>query len=249
MSISRPALQQLPREALVRSAFIPRDGNRLLTIDFDQIEARLLTHFSRDGGLLAAFEAGGDFFTNMARLIYHDESITKADPRRQLTKSATYAKAYGAGASKFAETAGISEAEGISFIAQYDDTFRGVKRLQREIDAVAIHRYATEGLAYVTSPLGRRHPVDHRETYKLTNYLLQGTAADIFKQKLVELDRAGLTDHLILPVHDEVIFDVPINEIDEVSAAALEVLEDHTSFIVPLTAGAEQLERWGDKYA
>jgi DNA polymerase-1 len=81
------------------------------------------------------------------------------------------------------------------------------------------------------------------------NYLIQGSAADIFKQTVVDLDRAGLAEHLILPVHDEAVFDVPEGEVEEVARAVVEVFEADRGWTVPLTAGSDILDRWGDKYA
>ena len=249
MSVSRPALQQIPRTKLLRDPFIPREGNKLISVDFDQMEMRLLTHFSGDQGLLNAFQQDGDFFTNTARLIYGDPTIEKSDFRRQLTKNASYAKAYGSGVEKFALTAGIPVDQAQPFIATYDATFPGVRGLQQSVDMLARNAHASEGVAYVTTPLGRREAVDYLDwTYKLTNYLIQGTAADIFKQTLVDLDRAGLADRLILPVHDEALFDVPAEDAEEFATEAVKVFQARGDWAVQLTSGSDILDRWGDKY-
>lgn len=251
--VSRPALQQVPRTKLLRDPFIPRDGHRLVTVDFDQIEFRLLSHFANDPGLAEAFaeaDAGGaDFFTLMARGIYGDTSIEKGDPRRQVTKNAAYAKGYGAGVAKFALTAGVPEAEAAAFLAALDARYPGIRDLQRRVDVTAKRRYAEEGMTYVTTPMGRRQVVDPGKEYKLTNYLVQGTAADVFKATLIELDRAGLADRLVLPVHDECVFDVPAEEADDFAVEVQRVFAERGKmFSVPLTAGSDVLERWGDKY-
>lgn len=248
MSISRPALQQIPREKLLRDPFIPRDGNRLVSVDFDQIEQRLMAHFSGDAGMIDAFAQDGDFFTNMARRIFNDASIKKDDPRRQRTKNAAYAKAYGSGVAKFAETAQIDEGEAQLFLNSYDATFPGVRAFQRQLEQLARQRLTAEGEAYVTTPLGRRQPADPEKLYTLVNYLIQGTAADIFKQSLVDLDRAGLTEFFILPVHDEAVFDVPAADAEDLAQAVVSVFS-RQDWTVPLTAGADILERWGEKYA
>ena len=242
-------LHQLPRSRFLRDTFIPRTGNELLTADYDQIEARLCAHFSRDPGLIAAFEEEGDFFANLGKQMYNDPSFTKADPRRPVVKNGTYAKIYCSGVQTFADTIGVPFAEAATFLALYDATFPGVKRLQREIDTVALARYQNEGTAYVTTQLGRREPVeDPKWSYKLVNYLIQGTAADILKTKIVELDAAGACEYLILPVHDEVVFDVPAAEAQDLMHLVTEVMADD-SYAVPLTAGAEIIDRWGEKYA
>lgn len=248
MSVSRPALQQIPRTAVLRDPFVPREGNRLLSVDFDQIEQRLVAHFSGDEGMVEAFAQDGDFFTNLARRIFQDPTVEKSDPRRQRTKSAAYAKAYGSGVAKFAKTAGCSEAEAQQFLASYDAAFPGVRRMQRQIEQLADQRFCDEGAAYVTTPLGRRQPCDPEKAYKLVNYLVQGTAADMFKQALVDLDRKGLAEHLVLPVHDEAVFDVPADAVDEFAREVVETMSDRGDWRVPMTAGADVMDRWGDKY-
>jgi DNA polymerase I-like protein with 3'-5' exonuclease and polymerase domains len=85
------------------------------------------------------------------------------------------------------------------------------------------------------------------KAYKLVNYLIQGTASDIFKQQLVELDNHGLLDRFVLPIHDEVLFDVPTAEAEGYGRAVVEVM-DRTDYTVPLTTSADILERWGEKY-
>jgi DNA polymerase-1 len=254
MSVDTPALQTLPRKSednplaiAVRNCFIPRDGNVLVLCDFDQIEARMFAHLCEDPAMRAAF-AEGDFFTNMAREIYGDLSIIKADPRRQLTKNAIYAIAYGSGLAKFCLTAGISEEQGRPFWDALHAKFPGIKRFQRAVGNVAMQRKASEGQPYVISPLtGRRHVADDGKEYALVNYLIQGSAAEVLKMKLVELDAAGLGEFMILPVHDEVIFDVPAADAVEVAQLVKATMEETSLFAVPLTAGVDTASRWGMK--
>lgn len=248
MSISEPSLQNLPRgDPLVRDAFIPSPGNSLLLCDYDQVEMRLMTHFARSERLADAFKHG-DIFTNMARDLFNDPTIDKGSTLRQLTKQCTYAKIYGAGAAKFAETAGLSFERGKAFVDAYDRGFPEVRQFQDAVTKVASERNRTDGIAWVQSPMGRKHVALHQEDlYKLVNYLVQGTAADLLKEKLVELDKAGLADMFVLPVHDELILDVPTEDVDEVSATLQAIMADD-SYLVPLTAEAAVVHRWGDKY-
>jgi DNA polymerase-1 len=81
----------------------------------------------------------------------------------------------------------------------------------------------------------------------LVNYLVQGSAADIYKQALIELDRHNLLDYFVLPIHDEVLLDVPVSEAEEIGAEVAKVMY-RDDFTVPLTGGCEVLERWGAKY-
>ncbi len=260
MSMSRPNLQNLPRdhvgrpEALtVRNCFLPSQDHVLLMADFDQIEQRVMAHYAwsmaGDPGMAQAFAEGGDFFTTMARRIYGDDSIVKKDPRRQMTKNAAYAKGYGAGPAKFAITAGVDVATAAAFLDRYDEMYPGVTRFQREVDRIAHERIASDGDAFVKAPIGRIHIAAKDKLYTLVNYLIQGAAADVLKMKMLELQQAGLEEFMILPVHDEVLFDVPHEQAREVKRVVEAVMPELQMFSVPLTVGVEHHARWGDKYA
>lgn len=248
MSVDRPALQTLPRGPVVRDCFIPRAGRAFVLADFDQIELRLLAHFARETTMIEAIRSGQDLHTYTAQLAYADPTIDRKDPRRQLAKNAGFAKIYGAGTAKFAQTAGVDFDVAQEFLDRYDYTYPRVRAFQREVEAVAIQRQATEGDAYVLSPIGRRHPAESDSYYKLVNYLIQGTAADVLKMKIVEIGLKGLGDYMLLPVHDEMVFDVPLADVDEVAVTVKEVMEEHQLFEVPLTVGVDIVTRWGDKY-
>lgn len=248
MSVSGPSLQNLPRTREIRDAFVAREGHSLVLCDFDQIEMRLMASYSGDPAMIEAFAQGGDFFTTLARQIYGDPGVDKKDPRRQLTKSAAYSKAYGAGVKKFAETARVTVSEGKQFLGAFDRTFPGVRGFQRQVEKIGRQRLYEEGEAYVRTHGGRLVRCEGDLVYKLVNFLLQGSAADVLKQKLVEMDRLGLGDYLVLPVHDEVIADVPREDVEEVSHLVEETMGDRDTFAVELTAGVDVVNRWGDKY-
>ena len=131
----------------------------------------------------------------------------------------------------------------------FDQRFPGLKDLMRQVTTVAHARYLKEGLAYVMTPLGRRLPTTGEAEYKLVNYLIQGHAAEVLKEGLINLDTAGLGELLVLPVHDEVILDVPRGQALEVKSLVEETLTDLTRYAVPLTWSADILPtRWGDKF-
>lgn len=253
MSITEPALQTLMRDdPTVRDAFIPSDGHVILTCDADQIEARLATHFSEDAGLRAAFLADGDFFCEIASQIFN-EKITKADKRRQITKNTVYGKLFGAKTNTIARTAKVTPQVADMFIQMFDSRYPGINNLMAKIMTEARYRLETEGRAYVRTPLGREIPVDNRSTdtrdYALLNYLIQGHAAEILKRGLVDLDAAGVGEYLMLPVHDEVVGDVPASEAEAVRVTVERVLTDLDTYSVPLTWSAETFdESWGQKY-
>ena len=250
MSVSRPSLQNLERTADVRDAFIPRKKENLLfLIDYDQIEMRLMAHYAGSPNLVELFHDEVDPFTSMARTIYRDPDLQKSDPRRQITKNAAYAKIYGAGTFKFSETAEITMDEATEFMNDFDDSYPEVNAFISTLEYATRKRFHDEGKPYVETAFKRRLQIhDERKVYKLVNYLIQGTAAQVLKKKLVELDAAGLAEYFVLPVHDEFIFDVPRVEAEEVARETKKVIEEHDLFAVPLTADGKFAERWGQYY-
>jgi DNA polymerase-1 len=248
MSITEPALQTLPRDnKIVRNAFIPLDDeHRLVSIDYSQIEMRIFAHFAKEEEMLRRIRSGMNMHEAVAAVLYHLPDGTKADPRiYSIVKNANFANVYGAGVSKFAATAGIPEEEAKTFLADYHKMFPGVRRFQHEIDEIASSRVVKENRAYVRAPSGRLHVSDPDHIYKLVNYLIQGTAADVLKERLVQLDCAGFGGMMFLPIHDEVLFDFPAEAVGDLSASAAGIMRDTTSFSVPLDVSVSPpLERW-----
>lgn len=270
MSCSDPNLQNLPRLGttpfgdLVRNMICTRYGRwnpdvpplvsaeslgSLLFCDFDQIEMRLLAHFAQESEMVRAFTDDGDFFVNLARQIFQDDTIQKPDPRRQITKNAGYAKIYSAGIRKFALTAGITENQAREFLNRFDTLYPGVRRFQEKLLSTALQRQREEGIAYVRSPLtNRRYVGDRRKEYALVNYLIQGAAAEVNKSKLVQLDAAGLGEWMFATVHDEVLLDVPGPHVRDAVQTLRRVMNDDELFSVPITASVSFGERWGRKH-
>lgn len=256
MSMENPNLQNLPRDSennpaaiTVRNCLIASEGHTLLMTDYSQVELRILAHISKDPGLIAAF-ADEDVFTSIARELFVDPTLTKKDPRRGHTKNALYALSYGAGAAKFAKTAGLSDEQGEAMYAMIAQRYPLMKNLGRTVESRATQRLATDGDAYARSPLtGRRHPMNGDKRYGLVNALVQGTAAEVLKLKLVELSAAGFDEYLVLPVHDEVIMDVPTDQLNEISRDVAKIMSDDQMFSVPLTTDSSIGQRWGEKTA
>lgn len=250
MSITDPALQTMPRnDPAVRDAFIPRDGNLLMSIDADQIEMRLAAHFSRDEGLRKAFVEEDDFFNTVASEAWGD-TVVKGDPRRQFMKNGCYGKLYGASVSKIATTAGVPIMDMERVMARFDQSYPGILRLQSAIIQVGRERGSGDGRPYVNTPTGRRLYGDKGKEYALTNYLIQSHAAELLKKGICDLDAVGLGDYLILPVHDELVLDVPREDAVDVKHTLEETLNAvGRDYFVPLTWSADVMEeRWGDKY-
>jgi DNA polymerase-1 len=250
MSMSDPNLQNVPirtkEGAIIRRCFIPRPGHTWVSCDADQIESRILTHLSGDPGLIAAFKDEGDFFVNIAKRIYSDPDFQKSDPRRQTAKNASYAKVYGAGIEQFASTAKIDLASASEFMQTFDELFKDVPRFIRRVEALARQRYNSGGVAYVRSPMtGRRHTVDHWKIYPIVNYLIQGLAGEILKLKIVQAANAGLDKYMLFPVHDEIDFDVPNEDLSYVLAIIKEIMNDDGLLSVPITWTCNIGNNWG----
>lgn len=255
MSISQPALQQVPKQdALVRNAFIPREGNVLISADYAQIEMRLEAHFSGDADLQQAFKdadaSGGDFFVEMGRAIYDDPGFQKSDKRRGLVKNVMYGSVYGAGPAKMAESAGVPLEQMKPVVDALNARFPGLKAFMRRIEHEGVQRERSGGEGFVVTPYGRRLPCDEGKIYTLVNFLLQGHAAEFFKKALVNLDAAGWGDVMLLPVHDEIVLDLPAADAKQAIHDVPLIMQDLENYSVPLLAESDgPWSRWGEKYA
>lgn len=244
MSSSRPNLQNVPRERYVRHALIPREGNRLVLADFDQIELRIMACRANETTMIQAINAGEDYHAYTAKLVYHTDTPTKE--QRRVAKHSNFAKIYGAGALKFAETANITLDEAREFMTRYETMFPNITEFQnRHSNAIP----DPDGNIRAISPyVGRLQVAPGDAGYKIVNYLIQGEAADVLKLKLVELSNTDMGRYMTIPIHDEIAFDVPADEADELARTLPSVMEERTSYEVPLTVGVEIVDRWGDKY-
>ena len=254
MSMSEPNFQNLPTRGgnpgikVVRNCVRARDGHTLVFCDFDQIEMRGLAIMSEDPGLIAAFHSPEDFFVNVARSVYGDATLVKSDPRRQPTKNAMYAKIYGAGVAKQALTAGVSYDQMKFINDSLNASYPGIETLARAVAYEAAASGRNGGLGYTTCPLtGRRHYIEHGKEYALINYKIQGWAAALFKQKLLEADASGLGEYMIIPVHDEIILEVPDEDVRDVVHTLHKVMNDDKQFPVPISASVATGRRWGEK--
>ena len=253
MSMDTPNLQQLPRgdddiTSAIRNCIVSSENSTLVMFDFDQIEMRVMAHLSGDEGMKKAFTGDVDFFTALAREVYHAPDLVKSDPRRQVTKNYGYATIYGAGIPKLAKTAGVSEDEIRVLDALFNQAYPGVKRMQRGIEGDALRRLRSEGMAYSRSPLtNRRYAAMEGKEYALVNYTIQGMSAEILKIKLLQLHAAGLGEYMVLPIHDEVMLDVPDDLVHDVAHEVGMVMNDDVLISIPLTAGGATGKRWGEK--
>jgi DNA polymerase-1 len=256
MSVTTPALQTIPRgDALVRDAFIPTNPDeRIVSCDYSQVEMRLLAHFSRDPKLQNAFKeadlTGGDFFVTLGKEIYADPNFSKKDQRRGLVKSTLYGAAYGSGIDKMAATAGVTYEQMEQVSQSVFKAYPGIKSFMTEIEAMGKARERSEGQGYILTPSDRRLPCDEGKVYALTNYMLQGTAAELMKKAILRLDAAGYTEYMRMPIHDEMVFSLPVAGHQEAMKDIEELMSYcNGEFGVDLPAEPEgPLERWGSKY-
>ena len=241
MSITDPPLQQLPSgDHRVRSCLIADPGHVLVACDFSQVEFRVLAALANEEKMIETFAQGGDLHDATAERLF-GPGFTKE--QRRLAKGVGFGKVYGGGVDTLSRQAGVSKIEAKKSMAAFDRSFPRVTRWSRQlIDKV------THGEPLVQLPTGRRIPIDRRYGYRATNYMIQGLAADLFKGALLELDQAGMTEHLLIPIHDEVIGMCPTDQAEEFSRSLEEIMSGELG-PVPITAEAEIIGRsWGDKY-
>lgn len=241
MSSSDPNLQNVPkREAgnYVRRAFMASPGCTLVFADFAQIEYRIFASVCGEEAMIQAFLDGKDMHAVTAELALGHEP-TKHE--RDIGKNANFTELYLGGLEKFADTAGISMDQARMFKRRYHEAFPKIKPFSR-----SVIRQATANLFQVNTAFGRRCGVDAEKPYAAVNYGIQGTAADVMKNGLVKLEATRWGQYLVLTVHDEYVLDVP----DELVSPCVEelpgILEDRTTFRVPLTVEISTSKRWGE---
>jgi DNA polymerase-1 len=256
-----PALQTLPKsDKVVRKAFIPRDVENevVLSCDLEQVEFRMMASLSQDPQLAklfadadaaaAAGDPNGDTFTYIMRDLYGDPTAVKKDKRRDLIKRYVYSRLYGAGLSKQALSAGVSEVVMKQVADAFNASYPGVEMFTNKVSDIGMRRQRAEGQGYIHTALGRRLPCDEGRVYTLVNYLIQGGAAEVFKLDLLKLDAAGLTDMMVVPVHDEIVMSVPKADAEDVARVVQECMTTRAEqWSVSLLAGKPEMgPNWGE---
>ena len=256
LSSSNPNLQNLPirseRGQLIRQAVIPDDGCLFLSADYSQIELRLMAHFSQDPHLVEAFRSGQDIHAATAAKIFNVpiEQVTK-DQRRQ-AKTANFGIIYGISAFGLAQQLDCSRSEAKALIDGYFAAFPGV------IDYIEKQKELARQQGYAITLFGRKRYlpdiVSHNATVRsfaernAVNSPIQGTAADIIKMAMVTIHRRlkeeGLKAQMIMQVHDELNFNVPINEVDKVREIVINEMQNVVHLIVPLIADCGVGNNW-----
>ena len=256
LSSSNPNLQNLPirseRGQLIRQAVIPDEGCLFLSADYSQIELRLMAHFSQDPHMVEAFRSGQDVHAATAAKIFgvSIEEVTK-DQRRQ-AKTANFGIIYGISAFGLAQQLDCSRSEAKALIDGYFAAFPGV------IDYIERQKELARQQGYAVTLFGRKRYlpdiVSHNATVRsfeernAVNSPIQGTAADIIKMAMVgisnRLKAEGLQAKMIMQVHDELNFNVPVNEVDRVKEIVVSEMQNVVHLTVPLIADCGVGNNW-----
>lgn len=245
MSDRNPNLQNVPKREdgdYIRRAFTATPGCILLLADYAQIEYRIFASAAGEPDMIEAILNGEDLHAVTAQMVYDDPSITKEDPRRDTAKNGNFAEIYMAGLAKFAATAGITLTEAESFKSRYHKKFTRVKPFSK-----AVMNYARANGLAVDTRFGRTIPVDADKIYAAVNYMIQGSAADVLKRAIQRIAQTEWGQYLRLPIHDELIFEVPVGLADRLERELPELMEDRDTFRVPLEIEISRAYRWGEK--
>ena len=241
MSISRPPLQQLPSgDWQIRRAFIADPGMTIIAADYQAVEMRVLAAMCRDETMVSAILSGTDLHDFTAEKVFGPD-FTKA--QRKVAKAIGFGKVYGGGATTIVKQTGAPLDSVKEALSAYDATFPGIKRF-----ANSLQRRAQYGKKEVVTPSGRHLPLDRDRLYAATNYVVQSTSRDILAQSIVEIFDAGLGDHLLLPVHDELIAQAPIQDAEEIVHEIGRIM-DSDFFGIPIVSDPEVYgSSWGHGY-
>jgi len=247
MSCSDPNMQNWHRDDLrMRHLVIPSEGNVLVTADLDSVEMRLLAAFVGGGKLLQMVRDGEDYHAHTAKMVGlrdRDRGGGIIEEARQRGKKFNYERIFGGGVRAIRRYHGVSQAVGKEMLERYMDAYPEIADFQNRIE------FKLEERGYIQSPLGRRHRAQDarfadREAYKFVNYIISGTAADILKKAVVEVHKQGVP--MVLPVHDEILADVPKEDAPEAAEIIRQALIDYPAITdkVPLDAEAKTVTRW-----
>ena len=259
LSSANPNLQNIPiRTELgreIRAAFTAAPGRLLLAADYSQIELRLLAHYSKDPLLVEAFRRGDDIHTLTASQVFGVPPLmVTADHRRQ-AKVVNFGIVYGLSAFGLSQNLGIEPSEAKKFIEAYFEKYHGVRKfIDRTLDE-------TRREGRVKTLFGRVRPIPdiNSKNFNLRGFAertavntpLQGTAADLIKLAMIRIDamirERGLQSKMTLQVHDELVFDVPESEVDEMRSLVRDQMENvHPALSVPLMVEVGVGKNWRD---
>ena len=272
-SSSKPNLQNIPNrklegddkndelkvlESKFRQMFIPRKGWQYICSDYSQIELRVIAHYSQDHFMLKAYNDKQDLHTLTASEIFNVQFEQVTEQQRKIAKSINFGLIYGKTA--YGLAASLSQITGTHYTVEQaqqtiDDYFNKFSGVKTCLDAL-IDQADERG--YSTTLYGRKRPISQLQSNKLSernagkriamNSPIQGTAADIIKIAMIKCDAEitakGLKSKMILTVHDELLFEVPEEEMDIMRKLVKETMENAVELTVPLEVGLETGTNW-----
>ncbi|MGE5300814.1 MAG: DNA polymerase I [Acidobacteriota bacterium] len=260
LSSSDPNLQNIPIRGEwgkpVREAFIAEEGNILLSADYSQVELRVLAHMSGDEGLIEAFNRGLDIHARTASELYGLPIDKITEEMRRTAKTVNFGVIYGISPFGLSETLDIEREDAKRYITQYFDRHPGVRAYTERVLAEAAEK------GFVRTLFGRKRPVPeimshNRNTRQLgerlaVNSPIQGTAADIIKLAMINisgrLKRESLKARMILQVHDELLFELPENELDKVKDLVRDEMEGALPLAVPVKVEIGHGRNWAEAH-
>ena len=257
LSSNEPNLQNIPvRSELgrrVREAFIASEGHSLVAADYSQIELRVLAHFSKDPGLTKAFHNGEDVHSATSALV-NEIPIEEVKPEmRRIAKILNFGVIYGLSAHGISRQTDLTQKEGKKFIDTYFEKYPGI---QKYLDGV---KAGCRESGYVETLLGRRRylPDVNARNFRIRsqaeraaiNMPIQGTAADLVKVAMIRIQKrlqeSDMQSLMILQVHDELIFEVPDEEIPQLESVLSELMPSSIELDVPVTIEIKKGKDWG----
>jgi len=254
----KPNLQNIPQESRwskrLRDSFVAGEGWTLLSVDYSQIELRLLAHLTGDDALIRAFRDGKDIHAFTASKVLHIQESDVTKETRRLAKTLNFGMVYGMGARAFAQTSGVSAEEARRFIDEYFAAFPTIKRWQEGIKEKA------RAQGYVENANGRKRwfpgrggPATGEFDRAAINMPLQSLNADILKVAMARVDallreraRSETEIRLLLSIHDELLFEVRDGILNETAGAIRKVMEEVYTLSVPLRVEASAGKSWGE---
>jgi len=256
LSSSDPNLQNIPiRRELgrdIRRGFVPRKGWLFLAADYSQIELRLLAHLSRDPAFVEAFNVGGDIHRQTASIIFNVPIDAVTSEMRGRAKTINFATIYGQGAHALSRQLKISNAEAREFIATYFERFRGIRRyLDSMIEFAREHGYVEtifRRRRYIPELRDRNFSVRAFGERTAANSPIQGSAADLIKIAMIRIDAAlakrRMQSRMLLQVHDELVFELPPQEEEDLRALVKHEMEHAAELSVPLVVDVGVGDSW-----
>jgi DNA polymerase I len=258
LSSSEPNLQNIPirtpRGEEIRKGFVPRAGWSFLVADYSQIELRLMAHLSGDPGFIDAFHQGGDIHRQTAALIFGVPVEQVSPDMRARAKTINFATIYGQGPFALSRQLGISQEDARTFIARYFERFAGVRVfLDRQIRLAREQGYVEtlfKRRRYIPEIKDRNFNMRAYGERNAQNSPLQGSAADLIKLAMIRIHSAirerGLRSRMLLQVHDELVFEVPPEELETMRALVKDRMEQVVELRVPLVVDIGVGPNWLD---